>query len=232
QRPDGVTAEQAAALAAGTGEPSRTFRSPVVWPLKEILKAPTIWLMAVASIAHGQAIFMVTSHGVLHLTDLGFGKMQAAGVLSFIIFGAGAARFPVGWLGDRIEPRWLISVCITGMALCFLGIWKAPSIRFLMFVGPLFGFCYGGVIVLNPAIVGNYFGAEVFPAVNGFLAPLLTVFGAIVPVAAGMVAESTGSYDLAFKIIGVMLVCAIVCALLLAPPEPRWLTGAPAKHGD
>ncbi len=81
--------------------------------------------------------------------------MQAASIMGFIIFGSGVARFPMGALADRIEPRRIISAALFVMMFSLIGLWKAPSMGFLLFVGPCFGFSYGTLLVMQPSIIGE-----------------------------------------------------------------------------
>ncbi|MBW2369287.1 MAG: MFS transporter [Deltaproteobacteria bacterium] len=200
----------------------KTYRSLTNWPLKEVLKTPAVWLLIFICIAYMQALMLIITHGVLHFTDIGFTPMQAASVLSFIILCSAISGPPMGALGDRIEPRWVVSFAMITLLLMLLGLWKAPSFGFLMAVGPVFGFCYGTLPVMTIAITGNYFGPESFAKVNGIIGPFGTVGSATIPVVAGAVVDKTGSYDIVFIIVGFVLLGGFICALLLKPPVPRF----------
>jgi Mn2+/Fe2+ NRAMP family transporter len=67
--------------------------------------------------------------------------------------------------------------------------------------------------------MGNYYGPEIYPDINGVMAPFLILFGAVVPVGAGYMYEKYDSYDAVFFILSIMLVVALVFSLLLAPPK-------------
>lgn len=222
QHPDGLDPEDMDSTSAGKLTAPRTYRSSVNWPLKAVFKTPSIWFLMAVNTGFMQALFLITSHGVLHFTDIGFTSMQAASVLSFIIMSSGIAGLPMGMLADRIEPRWITSVAMIAMLLMFLGLWKVPNMGFLMAVGPVFGFCYGTVGIMLTTIMGNYYGPEAFPKINGVLAPIGTVTSAIIPVAAGVIADRTGSYDLVFIFISFVLLGGFICAILIKPPTPRF----------
>jgi MFS family permease len=200
----------------------KTYRSSVNWPLKAVFKTPSIWFLMAVNTGFMQALFLITSHGVLHFTDIGFSPMQAASILSLIILSSGIAGLPMGVLADRIEPRWIASVAMIAMLLMFLGLWKAPNMGFLMAVGPVFGFSYGTIGIMLTTIMGNYYGPETFPKINGVLAPIATATSAIIPVVAGVIADRTGSYDLVFIFIGFLLLGGFICAILIKPPTPKF----------
>jgi sugar phosphate permease len=222
QHPDGIT--PGAPLADGrqnSSEGARTFRTQTAWTLREVLKSRTIWLITAANITLQMGLGVVVFHGVLHLTDIGYSAMNAAFILSTIIVSSGVVRFPVGWLGDRVEPRWIIFTALIIMVIGFIGIWKAPSFGLLMVLGPIYGISYGVLLTIVPTITGNYYGPEVFASINGFFGPFLTVIGAAVPTIAGYAVEKLGSYNEIFLVITFLLIAGTVCSAFLSPPRKK-----------
>ena len=132
--------------------------------------------------------------------------------------GSGCARFPMGWLGDRIEPRLIVIAVMILRLAAFVGLWKAPSLGLLIACGLVFGFSYGTTIVMIPTLSANFFGPAVFASINGFLAPIIIIFGASVPVGAGYVADVLGSYDPAFIVLLGVITAGLACAWRLTPP--------------
>ncbi|MBT3312113.1 MAG: MFS transporter [Desulfobacterales bacterium] len=223
QHPDGISPEEAAEAAKNTSGQTMTYRSPVDWPLKNVFKNPVIWFITIMNIGHIQGLMLVTSHGIMHFTDQGFSTMQAASVLSIIILSAGAARFPVGWLADRIEPQKIAFCAMFLMFFGLIGIWKAPSLGLCTAAGVVYGFCYGAVLVLGPLLSGNYFGPEAFPKISGVLGPPLTVFTAVVPVFAGFIVEKFGNYNIAFATVSAIILVGTICILFASPPKPDFI---------
>ena len=220
QFPDGISPGSAMLNEeSGKTGSARTFRTQTIWTIRYVFKTPTIWFITGVNITQMMALLLVTNHGVLHLTDLGYSNMHAALILSLIILGSGSVRIPMGWVGDRIEPRWLILSALVLMLIGFIGIWKAPSLALLMVFGPIFGIAYGTLIVMMPTITGNYYGHEIFASINGFFAPLLTIIGAIVPTAAGYAVDKFGSYNEIFITLTALLVGGLICSGFLSPPK-------------
>jgi len=219
QYPDGLTPEETRAAEQGAGKTAATYRTVATWKLKEAVRTRTLYLLLLLMIAQAMSLFMITSHGILHLTDLGYTKMQAASILGFIILGSGVARFPMGWLADRVEARWISTAAVTLMLVAFIGIWRAPNTSALMIFGPLFGFGYGTIIVMMSILIANYYGPDAFASINGLIGPIVIPFAAMVPVGAGFIADKLGSYDLAFICISVVLVFASLGSAMLKPPQ-------------
>lgn len=194
------------------------YRTQDTWSLAEALRTPTLWLLIVLFLGTVMPLYLLLVHGVLHLTDLDYDRMQAASVLSFMLAGSACARFPIGWLGDRLEPRLLLFGLLVAAAMALGLVWKAPGMGWLLLAGVLFGAAYGGTLVLIPAVIANYFGAASFASINGFIFPVQLVIASVVPVGAGYLADLTGSYDAAFIGLTGFTILAAACALTTQPP--------------
>ena len=222
QYPDGMAPEIARTDGkTGSKEGARTFRTESAWTLREVLKSPAIWLITGANLSHAMCLGVVIYHGVLHLIDVGYTNMNAAYILSMIIVSSGIVRFPIGWLGDRIEPRWLLLGSLVLTLIGFVGIWKAPSFGALMIIGPIYGFAYGTMLTILPTITGNYYGPEVYASIRGFFGPFVTIIGAAVPTLAGYSVEKLGSYDVIFLVLSIILLGGIGCSIFLSPPQKK-----------
>ncbi|MFC1883409.1 MFS transporter [Thermodesulfobacteriota bacterium] len=197
---------------------NRTYRTRDMWSLKEALRTKVVWFLLVLFLAQMMPVFMMTTHGVLHFLDQGYSGMQSAMVLSSILFGSGLARLPMGWLGDRMEPRRIVFAVMVIRLFSFVGLWLSPNLTLLLICGFSFGFSYGTSIVLIPIITANYFGPMAFASINGIMAPVMIIFGAMVPVGAGYISDRMASYDLVFMTLVGIIGAGILCTYLLKPP--------------
>jgi MFS family permease len=200
---------------------ARTYRTDEVWALREVLRTRTFWLLTMANMAQGFTLGIVVNHGVLHLTDIGISKMAAAMVLSAVTISSAFVRFPIGFLGDRVEPRWIYFGALMLMLIGFVGIWKAPAIPLLMVLGAVYGIAYGSILTIGPTLLGNYYGPEAFPNIRGFIGPFLTLFAAGVPTIAGYAVEREGSYNSVFFWLTLILMVGVVCSAFLTPPQKK-----------
>ena len=221
QHTDGLSPDDIKVDQGGIEHGARTYRTPTSWVLKEAIRTPTLWFIIMIMVGFVMPLFLVTTHGVLHLTDQGFSKMQAASVLSFLILGSGVVRFPIGWLGDRIEPRWIVTVSLSIMLIMLFGIWKISSFKMMMVAGIVFGCGYGCQIIMIPTMIANYYGPDAFPGIQGVLGPIMITFCACVPVGAGYIFEQTGNYNLAFITLIIVLLISFVLSLFLSPPTKK-----------
>ena len=219
QHPDGVphTEESREAQRAN----SKTYKTRDFWSLREALRTPALWLLIILFLGGVMPLYLLVVHGVLHLTDLNYDGMQAASVLSFMLAGSACARFPIGWLGDRIEPKLIMFVLFIISVIAISIIWQAPNLGLLLLAGAMFGAAYGGTLVMMPTMVANYFGAASFASINGFIFPVQIVVASMIPVAAGYIADTSGNYDLSFmSLIGFTVIAALGTLTIRPPLKP------------
>lgn len=221
QHPDGLNPAESMSVQTRPIKAAKTFHTSRVWTFREILKTPSFWFITILSAVHMMPVLMMMTHGILHCTDLGFSRMQAASVISAILLGSSVARFPMGWLGDRIEPRWISTMAYAIMVVAYFFIWQAPSLSVLMVMGFIFGLTYGTILVMMPTLYGNYFGPENYANIMGFVFPLTTIFGALVPTGAGYAQEKMGNYDLAFVVILTVLLIGMISSALAKPSSEQ-----------
>ncbi len=98
---DGLSPEQIAEAQKASGGGAHTFRTSIIWDVKDVFRTPVIYFITIFVIGQLMSLFMITSHGYLHFIGRNFTQMQAASILSFIILGSGCARFPAGRLAGR-----------------------------------------------------------------------------------------------------------------------------------
>jgi len=198
-------------------------QEPGDWTLIEALYTPTFWLLGVAFSLGLMAAAAITAHQVAFLQDAGL-TLEMASTIAGVTLGLSmGGRFAVGWASEHVRHlHQILSFCLlmqaAGIGLLLglrtLGFWVLT-----IFV-PLFGLGYGGLIVLWPLTVGHDFGLRSFGAIAGVVGTVaLSLGGALGPVVAGSMYDSTGSYQWAFLSgIGVLLVGA---AAALVATEPR-----------
>lgn len=223
QFPDGIDPDAPPDEAgSSTVRKPRTYRTSEIWTLRECLRQPVLYFLGLCTVAQASAVYLLTTHGILHFTDLGFTKMQGALAMGNFILFSGFARLPSGFLGDRIEPRWIMATALTGMGLALIGIWRPPDDFFaVLVIMSIFGFCFGAIVPIFPAIIGNYFGPSVFAPITGFLSPVMILIAAPVPVVAGRIYERYGSYDFAFMYIIALTFVTVLLASMLVPPKKK-----------
>ena len=196
----------------------KTHRTGHNWTMKQVIRTPTLYMLMLVTLGYLGTFFFLLNHGLLHLTDNGLSKIEAASIMGLAILGSGLARIPAGWLGDQFELRWTLFGSIALMAIGLSGFWLGHGVILLSAMGMLFGAGYGSLLVLGPVVIGNYYGERAFPIINSVLAPVMLPFAAAAPAGAGFIFEATGSYDLAFAGAVALLVSGLIAAFFMKPP--------------
>ena len=221
QHMDGLSPEDLEKAALKGKKKSNIFKTADVWGVKEALKNRVMLVYIVIVTGHLMALTFIATHGILNFLDRGFSEMQAPVIFSMVLLGSACIRFPIGMLGDKIEPRRIIIASFGIMMVMIFFIWKNQSLTMLMVACFLFGACYGTQLIMFPTLMGNYFGPQAFAGIGGMLAPLFVVCGAVVPVGGGYIFEATGSYNAAYLFLVCLLVVAFFVSFLLKPPVKK-----------
>ena len=219
QSPDGSQQSEKSERAQRANK--KIYKSEEIWSLRKALRTPTLWLLVVFSLSGVMPLYLLIVHGVLHLTDLQFEPLEAASMLSAMLAASACARFLIGWLGDRLEPRLIMAVLCISSVISLTIIWQAPGIGLLLLAGAIFGTANGGTLVMVPNMIANYFGAVSFTSINGFIFSAQVLISSLVPVSAGYLADLTGNYDLSFVGLISLSVFGMLCALVIRPPVQR-----------
>ena len=96
---------------------------------------------------------------------------------------------------------------------------KAPAL------GVLLGFAFSGAVPVRMAIIPPLFGMRSVGTIIGFASLSFSVGAIIGLLLAGYIFDSTGTYDLAFLIIGILLAMGSISLLFLRTPKAKAAAG-------
>jgi len=220
QEPDGIThAAQHRPGAPATGRVNRVYRTARQWKAGSAIRTRTFWIAALATGVMFFLVQAVTAHQVAYLSGEGGVDLAiAASALGLIAGSSILGRVIAGWLGDRIEPRYLMAGLLLMMALALPILLMGQELATLYIYVLLFGMGYGGVIVLGPTLMLNYFGAKSYATVMGIAVPIGTVLGALSPLLIGAIKDASGSYVPGFVLMMAIAVVGAILAFLARPP--------------
>jgi MFS family permease len=195
--------------------------APVEYTLGQALRSSAFWMLALAFFFFGMAHSTVTVHTVPALTDAGIPVQKAAFSIGLLTLVSIIGRLSFGFLGDYITKRYLfmIAYALTGLGLLVLMDARTMGMVYVFIF--LFGVGFGGTVPLMPAIRAEYFGRAALGKIQGFMNPVMMFAGAVGPIFAGYVFDSTGSYRIAFMVTGLLTFCASVAVFFARPSRPR-----------
>ena len=166
--------------------------------LSQVFRTKSFWLLLYTWVIFAAAIFLVYTHLIPHITDLGFSAAEAAVVFSLMGVSSIAGRAPVGVASDRIGRKLTAVICILLEAgSLFWLIWAHDLWALYLFV-LFFGFASAGFSTSMGALVGDVFSVGKLGAIFGILEFGFGIGAAIGPVVTGFIFDVSGSYYMAF----------------------------------
>jgi MFS family permease len=191
------------------------------YTLKQALMSSSFWTLALAFFFFGMAHSTVTVHMVPALTDAGIPVETAAVSIGLLTAVSIVGRLSFGFLGDYITKRYLFMVAYSMMGAGVLVLMDANSMNMVYLFIFLFGVGFGGTVPLMPAIRAEYFGRAALGKIQGFMNPVMMFAGAVGPIFAGYVFDTTGSYRISFMVTGVFTFCAVIAIFFARPAKPQ-----------
>ena len=79
----------------------------------------------------------------------------------------------------------------------------------------------GGIAVIPQSLIADYFGRKSYATIQGFRSSVQMIGIISGPILAGLVYDSTGSYQLAFYMFAVASLVAMLLAILAKPPKQK-----------
>lgn len=227
-KPDGLSADEE----QREREKSTTSQSEVQWTLQEAMRTPAMWMLAMAG---GLVFFIHTGvniHQAAFLRDQDISASVAASALTVMAGGTALGSIMWGWLLDRLPVRTvyaLTAAWLGGVALLFLLVDSAP-VAFV--VAAVFGIGLGGLLVVPPVVMADYFGRSSLGAIRGITEPFVSGGQAIGGIAAGLIFDLSGSYEDTFPMFTVVALIGVVLIVLAKRPVRDAMLRVGAEQPD
>ena len=212
--PDGDLPEE-----PGAGADVAAAVEEVSWTLREAMRTPTFWLLALAT----GSLFLLQSgtniHQGAYFLDQGLGVGVSAATLSVNAVFTGAGSLFWGWLVDRVPVRFTYAGVALIMAVALVLFPVADTTIEALAVAAIFGAAVGGILVVPVVAYANYFGRRSLSAIRGVTEPFVSLGQAIGAVFSGIIYDVTGSYKDAFLILSILGFATIGMLLLTRAPR-------------
>lgn len=190
---------------------------------KQALKSGTFWLVAFIFTGHVFLVTAIVTHVMPYLSSIGVERSLSGIVATAIPLTSILGRLSFGWFGDRFNRKLITAVGFTMMSLgvfCFGYVDHAGTWLLVPFL-VLFGIGYGGLNVMRPALIQEYFGVRSFGTVFGLIIGINMAGSMGGPALAGWAFDTWGSYQNIWLIMMVLPVAAIVASLIIAPVRSK-----------
>jgi MFS family permease len=191
---------------------------PSGWTLQQAWRLPSFWLLFVVFIIMLLTVPVPFVHIVAYARDLGFSPAQGALAVSVMGFCAFAGSLSLGPLSDRIGRKQGLVISLILQVAAFLLFLSANTLGHLYCGAAAFGFFYGSMATLFPALIGDFFGRLHAGAITGFLFAGAGMLGSWGPMIAGYLRDVSGSYHIAFA--SGIATSGVALGLFILTPKP------------
>ena len=186
----------------------------------EGLRTPTFYLLSVSSALAGGLIVSWIVHQIPHLESVGFSTAGAATIVGIYGVCQLGLRPIVGWLGDRFGRVRLYAFAFVcqGLGMMIFANLSSDRLWLLPLYYALFAFGSSAWIVLQLALVADYFGPRRYATLRGFASTLNMPVGIVSPFIAGYIFDRTGSYQEIFMVFAVLAMTGSIMILMIRRP--------------
>ena len=212
-----------------TGTVPEAVEEPA-WTLKAAMRTPALWILA----AGVGTLFLVqagiNTHMAALLRDQGLSAWWAGVGLGLSAAFMGAGSLLWGWLAEKFPPHHVLAVvalAVAGPALLYL---TADTTLEGVAYSSVFGFGVGGMLSVPPVAYADYYGRRSLGVIRGVTEPFTSLEQAVGAVAAGIVFDFTGSYNIALVSFAALGVLTAIAILFAKPPgQAPVQSSGPAK---
>ena len=219
--PDGIDPADVVAESDENGAPIAPPPSPVHFTAAEALRTRAFWFI---SLGHASALLVVgasMAHLAVFLEDeTGLGALHIAIVIGALPAMMGVGQVIGGALGDVFDKRKLVTLAMLGHGIGLMVLAVARTSLLIWVFVLLHGVAWGLRGPLQQAMRADYFGATDFGKIMGFSSLIIMMGMVIGPVVAGVVADATGSFRIAFTGLGVAATVGSLWFWFATPPPP------------
>lgn len=211
--PDGVKSEPSDRQFSGqtpvNGIPKSNSLS-----MSQVFRTRSFWLFSSLWLSTSFTLFLLLTHVVPHITDIGFSSIQAATFLSLNGIAAMAGMIIMGSVSDRIGKKKTAIICsLLSVGFVLLLVW-ADELWVLYLIAAVYGFAQGGHGAAVTALIGDTFGVVNIGKLIGALSLGWAIGAGLGPVIGGLIFDKTGDYALAFMIVAAVM---LTRALFIIP---------------
>jgi sugar phosphate permease len=199
-----------------------------VWTRGKAIRTRAFWAIVVAFILalSGQIAFLV--HQISFLSQT-LGPTGAASAVSVTAGASIFGRLFLGPIADRSDKRFVAMFCffVQGAAILSLAYFRQVTVLYLGTFA--FGLTMGGVVMMQPLLIGECFGMISFGTISGLSGLFTMLVASLGPAIAGWIFDATQDYRIAFTFFAGASLLAMVTVFFARPPrfDLPWPAGQP-----
>jgi len=191
----------------------------------DALRTRQLWTLCIIQFMFFPSLVTIPVHLVPHATDFGLSPSSAAGLLSVIGASSIIGRLAIGSAFDWLGGRRALCICFVLLLSSLLWLRFIDDATILYGFAAIYGIGHGGLFTVISPTVAEFFGLRAHSSIFGVIVFCGTLGGAVGPLIAGHIFDSTGEYDLAFTILAILAATGLTLTLALRPIPSRLETG-------
>ncbi|MBI5544992.1 MAG: OFA family MFS transporter [Deltaproteobacteria bacterium] len=182
---------------------------------REMLRAPTFWSLHLQYACGATAGLMIIGHIAKIVSTQSQNTIHTGFlfVALLAIFNA-SGRVVAGLVSDVIGRVAALTMVFVMQAAVMFFFNQFETVPGFVLGAAIVGFSYGSCLSLFPATVADLWGTKNMGLNYGILFTAWGVGGVVGPLLAGSIADSTGSYGLAYQVAGALLLFAALLAMV------------------
>jgi sugar phosphate permease len=218
--PDGEASESDVGESTARGSSRQQGDGEVSFTAREALRTKSFWLL---STAHAGGLLVVSAiglHLIPHVVNRLGVSVEIAGTMVSLLMGMTiVGQIAGGSLGDRIDKRLGLSLCLLGHAVALTVLAFATSMWMVAIFAIIQGLSFGSRGPLVMSIRADYFGRSSYATIMGFSSLIIMLGSTGGPLLAGNIADRYGDYQMAFIILALVAVVSAVMFLFVRKPR-------------
>jgi sugar phosphate permease len=195
------------------------------WSQRDAFRSRAFWCISGSFFLASLAQMGILQHQVPMIVDTGVTEATAAAALGMTAGIGGLGKLSFGRISEILPFRCAVILCFGLQAVAVFSLIHTHSMVMVWAYVLIFGFSMGGIVVLMPLTVGNFFGLASFSVILGILWLINAVGGAFGTYASGLIYDYLGSYHYALYGLLASYLIAIIAIFLAGKPNPhahRW----------
>jgi MFS transporter, OFA family, oxalate/formate antiporter len=197
-------------------QPSAKQQASRDYTLKEALSTwqwYALWAMLFLNVTAGISIISQASPMAQEISGVNAGV--AAGMVGIISIANGIGRLFWAWLSDAVGRRNVFLIMFLVQAILFFILPSQREFTALASICFIVISCYGGGFGTMPAFAADFFGAKWVGSIYGLMLTAWGFGGVFGPLLVANIRQSTGKYDQALLVLGLILLVSAVLPLFV-----------------
>ena len=204
--------------AQGIARPDRSIRIQG-WTLSGALRTSTFWILVAAFTMVFTGTSSVIAHAVPFFVGQGFSNQLASTIVGSTVGVSILGRISTGYLSDRVPVKYVVALFFVLQAGGLLTLISSGTQTSIAAFIAIFGSAMGGLFVLEPLVIREYFGLDSFASIYGGLWAFETLGWGAGPYVTGYIFDKTGSYNSAFIAFRIATLLGTVLIMLVRRPR-------------